>query len=115
VEAPLRQYRVIPLTPSDTLSAVAERYNTTVEVLRMANALAPTVETGDGSAIIVPEGVQSLDPPRTLDYITAQPGESLESLAQRFRIPLNVLELDNPVLAQRRVNPGDIVFIPTLL
>jgi LysM repeat protein len=114
-EAPLRQYRVIPLTPSDTLTAVAERYGTTVEVLRMANGLAPTVETGDGSEIIVPEGVQALDPPRTLAIIRAQSGESLESLSQRFRVPLDVLQLDNPVLSQRGVNPGDIVFIPTLL
>lgn len=114
-EAPLAQYRVITLDEDDTLTEVAARYNTTVEVLRIANGLAPDVESGVGVEIIVPEGVQTLDPPRRLKPYEAQDGDTLASLAERHRVPFEVLELDNPVLAQRGVNPGDIVFIPTLL
>lgn len=114
-EAPLTQYRVITLQANDTLTDIAARYNTTVEVLRMANGLAPDVESGAGVQIIVPEGVQALDPPRLLATYEARAGDTLSSIAQLRRIPLDILQQDNPVLAQRGVIPGDIVFIPILL
>lgn len=114
-EAPLPQYRLILLDDDDTLTDLAARYGTTVEVLHMANGLAPDVESGAGVEIIVPEGVQLLDPPRRLTPYEAQPGETLESIAQRLQIPIDVLARDNPVLALRQLNPGDIVFIPTIL
>jgi LysM repeat protein len=114
-EAPLAQYRLITLDADDTLTEIAARYNTTVEVLRMANGLETSVESGAGVRIIVPEGVAALDPPRVLSAYEAAADDTLNTLAQRFRSPLDVIELDNPVLAQRGVNPGDIVFIPTLL
>ncbi len=81
----------------------------------MANGLAPDVQTGSGVEIIVPEGVQLLDPPRRLQVIPAAPGDTLSSLAQRYRIPLEIVEMDNPVLAQRQLHDGDTVFIATLL
>lgn len=114
-EAPLDQYRLITLDGDDTLTEIAARYNTTVEVLRMANGLAADVESGAGVRIIVPEGVSALTPPRVLAAYEAIAGDTLDSLAQRYRVPVDVLQLDNPVLARRGVNPGDIVFIPTIL
>jgi LysM repeat protein len=114
-EAPLDQYRLIVLDADDTLTEIAARYHTTVEVLRMANGLALDVEGGAGAAIIVPEGVQVLDPPRRLERYEAQAGETLDAIAQRLQVPINVLRLDNPVLAQRQLNAGDIVFVPTIL
>jgi LysM repeat protein len=114
-EAPLKQYRLITLDADDTLTELAARYNTTVEVLQMANGLEANVESGAGVRIIVPEGVSALDPPRILEAYQAEAGDTLESLAQRRRVPIDILQLDNPVLAERGVNPGDIVFIPTLL
>src|SRR5687768_1731210 len=41
VEAPLPQYRLVTLTQGQALLDVAQRYNTTIEVLRMANQLLP--------------------------------------------------------------------------
>jgi hypothetical protein len=114
-EAPLPQYRLIRLDDDDTLTDIAARYGTTVEVLRMANGLALEVESGPGAQIIVPEGVQLLDPPRRLEPYEARPGETLESIARRLQLPIDVLTRDNPVLALRQLNPGDIVFIPTIL
>jgi LysM repeat protein len=114
-EAPLDQYRLITLDADDTLTEIAAHYNTTADVLRMANGLSPDVESGAGVTVVVPVGVQTLNPPRRFEVYEAQSGETLSSLAQRFRVPLDVIELDNPILAQRPLNPGDIVFIPTLL
>jgi hypothetical protein len=114
-EAPLRHYRLITLGENELLLDVARRYNTTVDVLRMANNLLPTVDAGSGETIIVPEGVQELRPPRRFELYTAVAGDTLEVLAIRFNVRQDILEEDNPILAQRGIAPGDTVFIPILL
>jgi hypothetical protein len=115
MEAPQRHYRLITLGENEPLLDVALRYNTTVEVLRMANNLLPTVDSGSGETIIVPEGVQILEPPRRFELYLAVVGETLEAVAIRFNVRQDILEEDNPILAQRGVVPGDVVFIPILL
>jgi LysM repeat protein len=114
-EAPLPQYRLIMLNKGDALLDVAQKYHTTVEVLRMANRLLPTVDFSTGGKLVVPEGVQVLDPPRWLNPITAQPNDTLSTLAALNNVTLEQLQTDNPVLANRELLPGDIVFIPELL
>jgi hypothetical protein len=114
-EAPLRQYRYIPIVEGQTLEEVADRYATTVEAIRMVNGLAPDVVVGDGSSIIIPEGASAMLPARKLSIYTAIDTDTLEALALRFDVPLEILVMDNPVLAQRGIIPGDIVFIPEIL
>lgn len=115
-EADQPHYILVKVEANETLLSVAEQYNTTIDVLRMANNLLPTVDYGNGTEIIVPRGVQELDPPRRFKkpYI-AQKGDALSSIATINGIALEILELDNPILAKRGVNPGDIIFIPELL
>lgn len=115
LEADLRHYRLIEVTSSESLLDVALRYDTTIEVLRMANNLLPIVDYGDGSKLIVPEGVKILNPPRRLVAYTAVEGDTLPQLSGRFDVGLDILQLDNPILARRGIIPGDIVFIPELL
>lgn len=114
-EADQPQYRVVKMGNGEPLLDVALRYNTTIEVLRMANKLLPTVDAGFGQEIIVPEGVQVLEPPRSFRIYVALADDTLSTLADRNGVPLNLLQQDNPVLAARGLNPGDIVFIPELL
>jgi LysM repeat protein len=114
-EAPLPQYRLVTLTNGEALLDVAQQYHTTVEVLRMANRLLPTVDYGTGETIVVPEGVPVLEPPRWLKPIMAQPNDTLSTLAALNNITLEQIQRDNPVLANRELLPGDIVFIPELL
>jgi LysM domain-containing protein len=114
-ESPIPHYRLITLGQNEFLADVAVQYHTTVDVLRMANALAPTVESGSGEQIVVPEGVSDLNPPRRLTFITAGDTDTLETIASTYQIPLHLLEEDNPILAQRGIIPGDIVFIAHLL
>jgi hypothetical protein len=116
-EADLPHYRLVTLSAGELLADVAKRYNTSVEVLRMANKFREDVDAAQGGeTIIVPEDVQRLDPPRSFQkpYI-AIAGETLEILANRYAVPLNILQLDNPVLTRRGVIPGDVVFIAELL
>lgn len=114
-EAPLPQYRLVTLAKGEALLDVAQQYHTTVEVLRMANRLLPTVDFGTGETIVVPEGVQVLDPPRWLKPVTAQPNDTLSTIAAVNNVTLEQLQTDNPVLTNRELLPGDIVFIPELL
>lgn len=115
VEAPLRQYRLLTVTAQETLESLALRYDTTVEVIREVNALSAEVETGDGGQLIIPEGVTDMNPPRRLKAYVARVGDTLGSLATQNKIPLDILQVDNPVLTERGISPGDIVFIATLL
>jgi LysM repeat protein len=111
-EADEPHFRLITLGSNDTLDEVAKRYHTTPEVIRMANRLLPEVNSGPGKTIIVPEGVQRLEPARTFNMQKAGIGDTLESLALRFNADIDLVKKDNPILARRGVIPGDIVFIP---
>lgn len=115
-EADQPHYVLVKVEKSETLLDVAKKYDTTIDVLRMANNLLPNVDYGDGTEIVVPRGVQQLIPPRRFKkpYI-AQTGDELTAIAARNNITLEILALDNPILAKRGLNPGDIVFIPELL
>lgn len=115
-EAGQPHYILLKVAPTDSLLSVAEKYNTTIDVLRMANNLLPTVDFGDGSEIIIPVGVKLLNPPRRFKKpYYAVKGDELSAIAARNGITLDILEIDNPILAQRGITPGDIVFIPELL
>jgi LysM repeat protein len=115
VEVSLPQYRLVTLNQGEALLDVAERYNTTIEVLRMANQLLATVDFGTGETIIVPEGLQVLEPPRSFTVYKAVQGDTLSALATLNNITIEQMQIDNPVLAHRELIPGDTVFIPQLL
>jgi LysM domain len=114
-ESDLPHYLLIKLGQNEFLADIAVQYDTTVDVLRIANGLDQTVESGSDVDLIVPQGVHVLDPPRRFFPYTAVVGDTLESLAVRNNVPLDILEQDNPILAQRGLTPGDIVFIARLL
>src|SRR5689334_12263813 len=63
-EADEPHYITLKVGPTDSLLAIAEQYNTTIDVLRMANNLLPTVDFGHGTEIVVTRGVKELVPPR---------------------------------------------------
>jgi hypothetical protein len=115
-EAPLTQYRLVTLTPNQLLFDLALQYHTTVDAIRMANALRPDVDAGSGGeTLIIPEGVQVLDPPRRFKLYKAATGDTLDWIASNYGVPLDILRKDNPVLDQRGVIPGDTVFLAELL
>lgn len=116
MEADQPHYILLTVGTQDSLTSIAQKYDTTIDVIRMANNLLPTVEFGNGTEIIIPRGVTQLVPPRRFKkpYI-AQKGDELSAIAARNSISEDILALDNPILAKRGLNPGDIVFIPELL
>ena len=116
MEADQPHYILLTVGTEDSLSTLAQKYDTTIDVIRMANNLLPSVEFGDGTDIIIPRGVTQLVPPRRFKKpYYAQKGDELSVIAARNGISEEILALDNPILAKRGLNPGDIVFIPELL
>ena len=116
LEADQPHYILLQVGPNHSLVSVAKQYDTTVDVLRMANNLLPNVDYGDGSAIVIPRGVAQLVPPRRFKKpYYAQKGDELSAIAARNDISEEILALDNPILAKRGLTPGDLVFIPELL
>lgn len=114
-ESGLSQYRLVKVASNEALIDIAEHYHTTVDVLRMANGLRSDVEYGNGGQLIVPEGVQFLSPPRRFQIHTASAGDTLDNLAKFYDVPIDLLRQDNPVLAERGLIPGDIVYVPVIL
>ena len=111
VEAPSNVYQLVRLGENEDLEEVADRYGTTLEILRVVNGLAQDVTTGNGETLVIPVGVQVLDPVRTITLYTARAGDTLTSIAEANEISLELLEQDNPMLAQRGVVAGDTVFV----
>lgn len=111
VEAPMNRYQLVSLEAGTNLALVAEEYDTTPDLLRIVNGLAEDVSEGNGEMIVVPVGMQHMEPLRLIETYRALPGDTLASIASTRGITPSILEEDNPVLAQRGVRPGDIVFI----
>jgi hypothetical protein len=114
-EADLPQYRLIVIHPDQSLTDLAAQYRTTAQIIRIVNGLRDDVEYGNGESLIIPEGVTQLEPPRRFRLHTATASDTLFALAKFYDVPLDLLQQDNPVLTNRGIIPGDIVFIPILL
>jgi len=111
----------LPLTHStgyvvqlgDTLSLIAQRFNTTVEAIAQANGIVNPnlIFVGQSLAILTPQGAPP-PPPQTVIHVV-QPGETLARIALCYNTTVwaiaQVNELSNPNLihaGQRLVIPG---------
>ncbi len=107
------------IEPGETLIAIASRYRITVDVLREINGLrgsliragdhlmVPAAYGGDSAALLAQAAAASngQDQLRQVTY-TVRNGDSLYSIAQRFRVTLaNLLEWNN-VTTDRYLQPG---------
>ena len=110
-EAPGNVFQIIQLGQNENLDQLARRYGTTLEILQIVNGIAPDVTTGNGETVVMPIAIQVLEPVRTITVYKVQQGDTLASIAERYIIPLELLERDNPMLAQRGLIPGDTVFV----
>lgn len=110
-EAPGNMYQLVQLGQNENLDQLARRYGTTLEILQIVNGIAPDVTTGNGETVVMPIAMQELEPLRTITVHKVQSGDTLLSISERYVVPLELLERDNPMLAQRKLIPGDTVFV----
>lgn len=92
--------------PGETLAAIAAQYGSTVPAVVAANLLADPDQIAAGAVLTVPPAGYPLIP------VDVQPGDTLSSLARRYRVkPADLLainELETPV----RLIPGQNLFVP---
>ncbi|MPY66897.1 LysM peptidoglycan-binding domain-containing protein [Deinococcus sp. SDU3-2] len=105
----------------DTLSAIAERAGVSVAALRAVNGFSGSLIRPGQKLKVPPRGTGTAAravPPRPTtevrvihSYVAAQPGETLGTLAKRYRTTeKNLLALND--LGRRRLYPGQRVLVP---
>lgn len=102
--------------PYDTLTAVAQRYGTTVKALADANHIANpnVIRPGQVLDIVVPAAPQSpvLKPLTGLTYFV-QRGDTLTSIGQHYGVGLQALSRINALGAPFLIRAGQSILIPS--
>lgn len=93
----------------DSLTAIAERYGTTVQALQDANGIAPgeVIQPGQKITIPVPGG-----PTPTPHFYTVKRGDTLSSIAERFGTTVEVLQRLNNLPNRSFIRTGQVLRIP---
>ena len=123
------------IQPGDTLSAIAEKYGTTVEAIEALNPSVDPRRLWVGTQITLPQaggasstgsgltstsaslnaGVVSTSAQpttwQTTEYIV-QAGDSLSQIAAEASLTLEQLRQHNPQLRGSVIHPGNVIFIP---
>ncbi|NLO82201.1 MAG: LysM peptidoglycan-binding domain-containing protein [Clostridiales bacterium] len=95
--------------PGDTLYTIAQKLNTTVEILLAANNLPNSYFIYPGQLLEIPERYET---EQLGFYYIVQPGDSLYRIAQRFNVPLNELIRVNQIPPPYIIYPGQKIFVP---
>ncbi len=95
--------------PGDSLTAIANRFNTTVSALAAANNLTVTTRLLVGQRLVIPIAAPL---PGTTQNYTVQRGDTLASIAQRFNTTLQNLVNLNGIQNPNRVLVGQVLRVP---
>lgn len=96
-------YDVYRIEVGDTVESIANRYNTTSEVIRQMN---PNSSFGVGTTIVVP---------RINEYFemyNIQKGDSLYEIARRYNTDYNLLALLNGLNVSDYIYPNTVIMVP---
>jgi uncharacterized protein YkwD len=95
----------------DTLLAMADQYDTTVETIMVANDLVDPHALRIGQALLIPPKGASFDPPTVIHVI--EPGDTLLALAIRYGSTLDDILTANPDLEPTTVlQIGQKIIVP---
>lgn len=110
-------YVAVPyvVQPGDTLFSIARRFTVPLERLRSANAgvVDDTIFSGQILDIPLREPTWPLLP-AMYEPLVVQPGDTLETLAERFGISPEAIDAANPAIGTTSLIPGTVVFIPVV-
>lgn len=106
VVTPPRSYTV---QAGDTLTYVAQRFNTTVEALRQANNLAAGVPVRVGQTLTLPPTGGAVNYARSHVVNT---GETLRTIAERYGTTWQTLAAVNNIVNANRIFAGQTLLIP---
>ena len=96
----------------DTLYAIAQRYNVSLDDLREANPYVDPNRLRVGQVICIPVAVPPVTcPPNAMSY-TIRPGDTFYRLAQSFRVSLDELLRLNPGVNPDALLVGQTICLP---
>ncbi len=95
-----------PLGPDDTLATLANFFQITPEVIAFSNGITdPTLKGQQGREILIPPGQGAL--------YTVQDGDTVESVAARFKVePSAIMGYNRLYFEPEHFGPGQLVFVP---
>ncbi len=93
----------------DSLYSIAKRFNTTVDALVAANAIAEPGQLLAGQTILIPAGLSA-----HVDVYEVQPGDTLFSLAKRFNTSIGILQSLNQITDGRSIFAGQSLIVPSV-
>ena len=100
-------YDKYTLKGDDTLRSVADKFGTTVEVLKSINNIYFDEDVRVGMDIIVPQNKQQY-----FNYYTIEAGDSLYKIAQRYNINPTLLANLNGLNMSDYIYPNQEILIP---
>lgn len=100
------QYITYVIQPGDTLSGIAQKYNTTVNALAKLNGISDPDKIYAGRTIRVPENGSSGPV-----YYTIRPGDTLSGIAQKYGATVSALTRLNGISDPDRIYAGDRIRI----
>lgn len=106
VPSPAPQYITYVIQPGDTLSGIAQKYNTTVNALAKLNGISDPDKIYAGRTIRVPENGSSGPV-----YYTIRPGDTLSGIAQKYGATVSALTRLNGISDPDRIYAGDRIRI----
>lgn len=94
------------LGPADTLESIANYFKVTPEVIAFSNGITdPTLKNQQGREILIPPGQGAL--------YTVQAGDTVESVAARFKVdPKAIMDYNRLYFEPEHFAPGQLVFVP---
>lgn len=98
-------YQVYQVLDGESLDFLANKFNTTIEELKMLNGLGENVEIG--SFIVVPNNNSNL----YYNY-TVKPGDNLYNISKMYNQELDVLYSINGIKEGDYIYPGQVIYIP---
>lgn len=96
-------YDIYMIKAGDSISSLANKFSTTVEVLRELN---PNSSFGVGSNIIVPTTREYFD------VYVIEKGDNLYDIARRYNTDYNLLALLNGLNVNDYIYPGNSILVP---
>lgn len=104
------------VAPGETLTQIATLYRTTVEAIAQANGIMNIGYIYAGQKLIIPDGGRglassSVQPPASATTYVVQPGDTLFSIAMRFRTSVQTLMVANNMSNPDLLYPGQVLVL----
>ncbi len=100
-------YEIYEILPNDTINTIAQKYNTSAQVISQLNGISIDMPLMVGNSLIVPKMISPY-----FDYYTIKKGDNLYKLAQEYDIDYKILAQINGLDLDDYIYPNQVIMIP---